>query len=171
MIEQEKNNDTPGWLQALLYLGGAILLGYLLAKLFEYLFPEKEKGIIPRVFISHSWDYDNDYRTLIKRFDYYGFKYYNHSIPEEKAVDEETTRKIENGIRNKIKGCSKVLVLAGSYANNYWIKKEVKIANEMGKEIIAIRPWGELSIPSYLKKDADRIIGFNSKSIIENIKN
>ncbi|OFY92199.1 MAG: hypothetical protein A3K10_03060 [Bacteroidetes bacterium RIFCSPLOWO2_12_FULL_31_6] len=126
---------------------------------------------MPRVFISHSWDYDNDYRTLIKRFDHYGFEYYNHSIPEEKALDEETTRKIENGIRNKMKGCSKVLVLAGDYANNYWIKKEVKIAKEMAKEIIAIRPWGEHTIPSYLKNDADRIIGFNSKSIIEHIKN
>lgn len=171
MIEQKKNNDTPEWLQALLYIGGAILIGYLLAKLFEYLFSSKEKGTMPRVFISHSWDYDNDYRTLIKRFDYYGFEYYNHSIPEEKALDEETSRKIENGIRNKIRGCSKVLVLAGDYANQYWIKKEVRIANEMGKEVIAIRPWGASSIPSYLKKDADRIIGFNAKSIIENIKN
>jgi hypothetical protein len=70
-----------------------------------------------------------------------------------------------------MRGCSKVLVLAGKYANNFWIKKEVQIANEMGKEIIAIRPWGATSIPSYLKNDADKIIGFNAKSIIEKIKN
>lgn len=171
MIPEQKNNtETPQWLQALIYIGGAILIGYLLAKLFEYLFGT-EKETTPRVFISHSWDYDDDYRTLVKRFDYYGFEFYNHSIPEEKALDEETSRKIENGIRNKMRGCSKILVLAGEYANNYWIKKEVQIANEMGKEIIAIRPWGTTSVPSYLKTDADKIIGFNTKSIIETIKN
>ena len=173
---EEKNNitneETPGWLQALLYIGGAILIGYLLAKLFDYLFGSgKSKGVTPRVFISHSWDYDNDYKTLVKRFDYYGFEYYNHSIPEEKALDEISSRKIENGIRNKMRGCSKVLVLAGNYANKYWIKKEVQIANELGKEIIAIRPWGNSVVPDYLKKDADVILGFNAKSIIETIKN
>lgn len=170
IIEQKNNVETPKWIEVLLYIGGAILIGYLLSKLFEHLF-ETEKETIPRVFISHSWDYDDDYRTLVKRFDYYGFDYYNHSIPEEKALDEETSRKIEMGIRNKMKGCSKVLVLAGEYANNYWIKKEVQIANEMGKEIIAIRPWGSFSVPEYLKNEADKIVGFNTKSIIETIKN
>jgi hypothetical protein len=175
MSEQNNTNETPEWLQALLLIGGVILIGYLLSKLFDFLFGTEEevkrKGSVPRVFISHSWNADKDYRTLIKRFKHYGFEYYNHSIPEEKALDEETSRKIEAGIRNKMKGCSKILVLAGDYANNYWIRKEIKIANEMGKEVIAIRPWGERSIPAYLKNDADRIIGFNTKSIIENIKN
>jgi beta-lactamase class D len=159
------------------------LIGYLLGKLFEFLFgsddddDEKErpsrKRRMRRVFISHSWDQDKDYRTLIRNFNNYGFEYYNHSIPEEKALDldEETTRNIENGIRNKIKGCSKVLVLAGNYANNFWIKKEVKIAAELGKEIIAIKPWNATSIPPYLKNQAHKIVGFNAKTIIEIIKN
>jgi hypothetical protein len=131
---------------------------------------DNEKEPTRRIFISHSWDYDKDYKTLIRNFNNYGFEYYNHSIPEEKALDEQTTRKIENGIRNKIRGCSKVLVLAGDYANNFWIKKEVKIASEMGKEIIAIRPWNTTSIPSYIKNEADIIVGFNTKTIIETIK-
>ena len=176
MVEQKNNNNPPEWLKSLIYIGGAILIGYLLAKLFEYLFSStinetsSRKQTMPRVFISHSWDFDDDYRTLIKRFNHYGFEYYNHSIPVEKALDEETCCKIEIGIRNKMRGCSKVIVLAGGYANNFWIKKEVQIANEMCKEIIAIRPWGATTIPSYLKNDADKIIGFNTKCIIESIK-
>jgi hypothetical protein len=165
----EENKKTPQWLQALFYIGGIVLAGYLLARLFEYLFP-LGKGPKPRIFISHSWDYDKEYKTLVKRFDYHGFEFYNHSIPEEKALDENTNRKIEHGIRNKIRGCSKVLVLAGPYANKYWIKREVAIANELGKEIIAIRPWKSAAVPEYLKTKADRIIGFNAKSIIEIIK-
>ncbi|MCC6448439.1 MAG: TIR domain-containing protein [Chitinophagaceae bacterium] len=173
MIEQNNktNKEFPVWLQLLLVVGGSVLIAYLLTKLFEFLFgSDNEKEPTRRIFISHSWDYDKDYKTLIRNFNNYGFEYYNHSIPEEKALDEQTTRKIENGIRNKIRGCSKVLVLAGDYANNFWIKKEVKIASEMGKEIIAIRPWNTTSIPSYIKNEADIIVGFNTKTIIETIK-
>lgn len=173
MIEQDNktNKEFPVWLQLLLVVGGSVLIAYLLTKLFEFLFgSDNEKEPTRRIFISHSWDYDKDYKTLIRNFNNYGFEYYNHSIPEGKALDEHTTRKIENGIRNKIRGCSKVLVLAGDYANNFWIKKEVKIAAEMGKEIIAIRPWNTTSIPSYIKNEADIIVGFNTKTIIETIK-
>jgi hypothetical protein len=179
MIEEKKQeNEMPVWLQLAFVVGGAILIGYLLQKLFEFLFgPDKptKSGkfgkVMPRVFISHSWDKAQHYNTLIKRFDYYNFEFYNHSIPEDRALDVATSLKIENGIRNKMRGCSKVLILAGDYANNYWIKKEVQIAKEMGKEVIAIKPYGADSIPTYLKNDADRIVGFNAKSIIENIKN
>lgn len=176
MHNQSKQDKTSSWLEALFIIGGVLLIGYLLGELFKYLFgsdgkeASAKKGTMPRVFISHSWDYDKDYRTLIRNFDNYGFEYYNHSIPEEKALDEETTRAIEDGIRNKMRGCSKILVLAGEYANNFWIKREVKIASEMGKEIIAIRPWNSSSIPSYLKVEADTIVGFNAKTIIEKIK-
>jgi uncharacterized membrane-anchored protein YjiN (DUF445 family) len=107
---------------------------------------------------------------LIKRFKYHGFKYYNHSIPVEKALDENTARSIENGIRNKIWGCSKVLVLAGSYADNYWIKKEVEIAKRLGKEVIAIKPSKSTNVPYYLRNAADRIIDFNAKHIIDLIE-
>jgi hypothetical protein len=168
---QNTNKELPVWLQILLVVGGTVLIAYLLTKLFEFLFgTDNEKEPTRRIFISHSWDYDKDYRTLIRNFNNYGFEYYNHSIPEEKALDESKTRNIENGIRDKIRGCSKVLVLAGDYANNFWIKKEVKIATEMGKEIIAIRPWNANSIPAYLRAEADTIVGFNAKTIIEKIK-
>lgn len=168
---EQKENEIPEWLKILITIGGIILIGYLLAKLFEYLFADdRAKGKMPRVFISHSWQYDDDYRNLVNKFGYYGFEFYNHSIPEEKSISDLNRKNIENDIRNKIKGCTKVLVLAGSYANNYWIRKEIMIATELGKEVIAIRPWGKKSIPTYLKKDASKIVGFNSKSIIEKIK-
>lgn len=177
-IENKPENQMPGWLQALLLIGGTMLLAYLLAKLFESLFGEDDDdrserygASMPRVFISHSWDYDDDYRSLIKRFDSYNFDFYNHSIPEEKALDENATKDITEGIKSKMRGCSKVLVLAGDYANNYWIKREVEIAKELGKEVIAIRPWGANTIPPYLRSNADRILGFNTKNIIEKIKN
>jgi len=159
--------EIPGWVTLLFALGGIVLLGFLLSQLLDYLFPQGKR---PRIFISHSWKEDRDYRILIEKFKLSEFKFYDHSIPSDHPLDENNTFKIEKGIRRKMKWCSKVLVLAGGYADNYWIKKEVQIAKQLGKEVIAVRPWGEQNIPTYLKQDANKIIGFNSKSIIEKIK-
>lgn len=172
MNHEEKQEDIPEWLRILLILGGTILLGYLVARVFQYLFNSntKDDETAPRIFISHSWSYDEDYSNLVNKFSDNEFKYYNHSIPSDRPLNTTIEKEIDDGIRKKMSGCSKVVVLAGEYANRKWIKREVEIAKELGKVVVAIRPWGQKTIPSYLKKKADTIIGFNSKAIIENIK-
>lgn len=170
MYKMQQQDEMPEWLRILFVIGGIILLYHLLSALFDYLFPSKTTDVRPRIFISHSWKNDADYWSLIKKFKIYEFEFYNHSIEEDSPVDAYTARQIEKGIENKMRGCSKVLVLGGNYANRYWIKKEIEIANRMGKEIIAVRPWGKAYIPKDLYKNANRVIGFNSKTIIENLK-
>jgi len=167
--QQTPQNEMPEWLRFLFIIGGVILLYYLLLALLDYLFPHDTK-VRPRVFISHSWKKDADYWNLIKKFENYNFEFYNHSIEEDNPLDAFTAKQIEKGIENKMRGCGKVLVLGGNYANRYWIKKEIEIANRMGKEIIAIRPWGKTNIPKDLYENAHRVLGFNSKKIIENLK-
>lgn len=164
------SNALPKWVQYLIAAGVIFLITYLIIVFCKHFFGTKKKNRTPRVFISHSWRYDNDYWTLIKRFIYLGFQFYNHSVPANKPVDDATTRRIENAIRAKISGCSKVLVLGGHYANSYWIKKEVQIAQAMNKEIIAIRPRNQYSIPTYLQLNADKILPYNARNIIKHIK-
>lgn len=168
--QQPQQDEIPEWLRFLFVIGGIILLYHLLSELFDYLFSSKTTEVRPRIFISHSWKNDADYWSLIKKFKNYEFEFYNHSIEEDNRVGAYTNKQIEKGIENKMRGCSKVLVLGGNYANRYWIKKEIEIASRMGKEIIAIRPWGKSYIPKKLYKNANRVIGFNSKTIIENLK-
>lgn len=175
VLMSSNNSNTPSsalpkWIQGLLTVGSVLFLIHLMAKLIEFIFGESEKERMPRIFISHSWRYDKDYWTLIKRFDYYNFEYYNHSVPANKPVDDASTQKIEKALRAKINGCSKVLVLGGNYAKGYWIRREVQIAQELCKEVIAIRPWNQYSIPTYLKENANKILGFNAQCIIEEIK-
>lgn len=170
--QQTPHDEIPEWLRFLFIIGGLVLLYYLLSALLNYLYlSDKQIKNRPRIFISHSWKNDADYWSLIQKFKNYEFEFYNHSIEGDNPVDAYTAREIEKGIENKMRGCSKVLVLGGYYANRYWIKKEIEIANRMGKEIIAIRPWGKAYIPKDLYKNANRVIGFNSKTIIENLKN
>lgn len=145
-------------------IGGSVLLG----KIIESLEESEEKN--PRIFISHSWDFDNDYWKLIQNLGNYDFDYYNHSIDKGKALNAKTSKEIEEGVRRKIKGCSKVLILAGTYATREWIKKELEIARELNKEIIVVKPRGKNTVPNHLKYKADKIVGFNSKKVIEEIK-
>jgi len=165
----KQKSEMPLWLQLLLLIGGAVPVGYLIGSLFEFFFGE-DNGCAPRVFVSHSWKNDRDYWNLIEKFERNDFNFYNHSIDVDKPLDVNTSREIEEGIRRKMKGCSKVLVLAGSYSKRYWIKKEVEIANKLNKEVIAVRPWGQNWVPKYLESKADRVVGFNSRAIMENLK-
>jgi len=164
------NQDTqsPQWLKWLFAIGGIALAGFLLAKLISYLFPGKTKR--PRVFISHSWKHDRDYWSLLEKIEIQEFRFYNHSISFDDPLDAGTTKEIEKGIWKQMKWCSTILVLAGPHASKPWVKKEVEIAKKLGKKIIAVRPWGNHSVPQYLRQEADEIVGFNSKTIIEKIK-
>lgn len=169
-LDEQKKSEIPVWLQLLLLIGGVALTGHLLGRLLETLFGEEDSGRVPRIFISHSWKNDRDYWNLMDKFERNDFDFYNHSIDVDKPLDVTNSKKIEEGIRRKMRGCSKVLVLAGPYSQRYWIKKEVEIANQLNKEIIAVRPWGQTWVPKYLKTKADRVVGFNSRAIMENLK-
>lgn len=176
------NNETKNssWLPLIISIGGVLLFAHLISKLIDYLIDnqlnenennDKEGKLTkPRIFVSHSWKHNKDYNNLIKGFEKQGFNYYNHSISLEKAEDLKSEEEIENKIKNQLLYSRCLLVLAGSYSNNYWIKKEVEIAKSLGKKVIAVRPWNTNIVPKYLEKTADEIIGFNSKAIIEKIK-
>lgn len=61
--------------------------------------------------------------------------------------------------------------MAGKYASySNWIQKEVKIAQRLGKPIVAITPWGAQQISTFVRDNADDIVGWNAKPIVQAIK-
>ena len=101
-----------------------------------------------------------------------GVKYYNHSVPKEDPVHTDgTDKQLREAIDAKIKGCSCVIILAGVYASySKWINKEIEIAKKYGKPVIAVKYWGAERISDVVKNAADRIVGWNSKSLSDAIK-
>ena len=64
-----------------------------------------------------------------------------------------------------------VLILAGVYATySKWINIEVQLAQEMGKKIIAVQPWGAERTSSVVKDAATTIVGWNAKSVADAVK-
>ena len=78
---------------------------------------------------------------------------------------------LRNKIRNQMRTCHVVLILAGVYASySDSINMEIEIANELGKPIIAIQPWGAEKTSQIVKNNSKVIVGWNSSSIIDAIK-
>ncbi len=129
------------------------------------------------IFISHSWTYSNIYYKLIEFLDNAKyFSYNNHSIPIHDPIHTNgTDKQLYEAIYNRILGCHIVLIPTGVYStHSKWINKEIKIAkkgyNIGPKPIIGVNPWGQRNISSIVENNADIIVGWNSNSIVDAIR-
>lgn len=128
------------------------------------------------LFISHSWAYSDAYEklvTMLKEASYFNFN--NYSVPMDKPLviynKAYYEAELRNKIKNKMKHCNVVLILAGVYASySESINMEISIANELGKPIIAIDPWGSEKTSQVVKMNAKSIVKWNSSSIVNAVK-
>ena len=98
---------------------------------------------------------------------------YRLSIPNHAAKETKNDSELELMIRNNIKNSSIFLVIGGMYvaqSNRKWISKEIEIAKNYGKYMIVIKPRGNQNMPKILQENANEIVGWSSKSIINAIK-
>ena len=125
-----------------------------------------------RLFISHSWAYGDAYDKVIKMINSQSLEYYDHSVPRNDPIHTNGTDvDLYNAIETKIKGTSCLLILAGVYSSySKWIQIEIKIAKEYNKPIIAIEPWASEKTSSIVKDNANKIVKWQSSSIVEAIK-
>ena len=128
------------------------------------------------IFISHSWKYSDAYDKLIQLLDKAeDFTYCDYSVPEDDPIeDAKTDKQLEAAIKEQMAHSSVVLVLAGVYSTySKWINKEVKIAQtgfNSPKPIVAVQPWAAEKTSSVVKRAADKVVGWNTKSIVSAIK-
>lgn len=125
------------------------------------------------LFISHSWDYNSEYYSLVEKLENYpNFKFRNYSVPEHDALNTKTDTQLREALHRQIKPVNVVIVLAGMYVNyRKWIQEEIEIAQYYNKPIIAIRPRGAERMPQELINVADTTVSWNTDSIVEAIRN
>lgn len=128
------------------------------------------------LFISHSWRYEKYYDGLIDLLkDAPYFEYKDYSVPSSDPLTIRNSRyyksELENKIENQMRSCSVVLVLAGVFSTySDSILMEVRIAKKLGKPIVAVEPFGAERTSAYVKQEADRIVKWNTSSIVGAIK-
>jgi len=128
------------------------------------------------LFISHSWSYSDQYDGLVrllKARTYFRFK--DYSVPRNDPIHNAgTDARLREAIRNKMAPCGVVLILAGVYASySKWIDKEITLAESgfgQRKPIIAIEPWGSERTSARVKEAADRIVKWNTESVVGAIR-
>ena len=128
------------------------------------------------LFISHSWSYSDTYEglvALLRKRPYFRFK--NYSVPRNDPVhDADSDYALRQAIRNKMLPCGVVLVLAGVYATySKWIDIEIDLAQsgfQNPKPIIAVEPWGSQRTSRPVKDAADRVVKWNTESIVAAIR-
>ncbi|EGT4826343.1 nuclease [Clostridioides difficile] len=129
-----------------------------------------------RVFISHAWKYGNDYDRLINLLNNANnFSYYNYSAPKEKPLFPDGTpfnnSDIAKKITDKISPSQITIVISGMYVQyKDWIKYEIDESIRMKKPILGIKPYGNSNIPTYVFDNANKIVNWNTDSIVSAIR-
>lgn len=128
------------------------------------------------LFISHSWSYSDSYDKLISLLNNrIYFRFSDYSVPRDDPIhNARTDAKLRQAIRNQMAHGSVVLILAGVYATySKWINIEIDLAKdgfERSKPIVAIEPWGSERTSARVKQAADRIVKWNTESIVSAIR-
>ncbi len=129
--------------------------------------PKKPRRKIVRLFISHSWDYSEDYVNLVnflRRIE--DFDFYNYSVPKHNPLSADTDKKLLDELCDQLRGCHILIVLATMRPTySEWIQKEILIANVYDKAVLAILPRGQKRVASIISTYSDEIVKWNTKSI------
>lgn len=129
--------------------------------------------MVYNLFISHSWTYSDAYERLVELLDSASnFSYRNYSVPKDDPIhNARYDYQLRAAIRNQMQHASCVLVLAGVYSTySKWINIELALAEELGKRIVAIEPWGSEKTSRVVKENADVIVKWQTTSIVNAIR-
>jgi hypothetical protein len=124
------------------------------------------------VFISHSWDHDDQYDRLKDMLDERGhFKYSDYSVPEDDSLDPDNPQELWQDMKKRIKNSSAVVVTAGMYvSHSNWIRAEMNMANSTDTPIVAVKPRGNERLPKKVREEADKVVGWNKDSVVEAVQ-
>ena len=128
------------------------------------------------LFVSHSWRYSDSYVkfiSLLNQRPYFTFK--NYSVPPDDPIHRASNQnELREAIRRQMAPCHVVIVLAGVYATySKWINIELDLSKngfQLKKPVLAVRPWGSVRISDTVKQKADKVVAWNTESIVEAIR-
>ena len=146
-----------------------LFIGGIATKLVFDNYKKQNKTPQRRIFISHSWKKgSDDYNSLINKLSDSNISFYNHSIPLDRAFDENNKKELEKIFRKQMVYCSKIFVLATrGIKKNTFVMTEIKIAKSLKKEIIAVKPHSQKGIPDFIRRNSNKVINNNINSIRE----
>lgn len=126
-----------------------------------------------RLFISHSWAYSDAYEKLVQFFNEHpNFKWTDYSVPKSDPIhNAPSSQALYEAIKRQVSSVNCVIILAGVYSTySTWINKEIEIAKNYNKPIIAVEPWASERTSQIVKSNANAIVKWQSGSIVSAIR-
>lgn len=126
-----------------------------------------------RVFISHAWDYGEEYQRIVNLLDAAPrFWWENYSVPEDSPIHNARSRRaIRDGLSRHIRPTHIIIILAGMYAAySDWMQTEIDLAHGMNKPVLGVVPWGGQKTPRAVQEASDEIVGWSTSSIVSAIR-
>lgn len=128
------------------------------------------------LFISHSWKYPDEYERFIDLLEgapYFSFK--DYSVPQDDPLSIYNKKyyesELRSKVRNQMRACSVIIILGGVYASySDAIDMEIELAQELGKPILGVEPYGSERISTAVREAADKLVGWNTDSIVRAIR-
>lgn len=128
------------------------------------------------IFISHSWKYSGDYERIKQFLTDNKVDFRDYSVPYDDPIQTYGTQTQKNQqlwdqLETKIKLCSCVIIPAGKYASySNSIQKEIDIACNYQKPIIAVRKFGASQESATAVAAATICVNWSGKSIADAVK-
>lgn len=115
-----------------------------------------------KILISCIGEKEEEYSEFTTRLkNYHDFEWENLSKPNLNLED----------LKRLTEEADAVIILSGLYSKDPdLVKWYIKAAEELGKPIIAIRPWGMENVPSYVENSASDVVGWNAPCIIDALR-
>lgn len=124
-----------------------------------------------RLFISHAWEYSDDYERIVKMLNNAPlFIYSNYSVPKQDPLHCKPSE-LKEQLREQIRPIEVTIILAGMYAaHSDWIQFEIDYADTLGKPILGVKPWGSERVPTAISSVAKEVVGWDTDSIVSAIR-
>jgi hypothetical protein len=124
-----------------------------------------------RMFVTHSWEENDDYTRIFEYLEAPGtFYYVNTSQPQAKRpIDKESQRE---DLRRQIAPCEVVIVLPAAFrAAPDLVLFQMTFAKAADRPIIAMENFGSTDpLPKAIKDVADEVCAWNERSLIDALR-
>ena len=125
-----------------------------------------------KLFISHSWEYDNllqNLKDLLNERGYFSAEYYQ--FEKNCPCNSEKASVIKANITKRLKETDVVLAIAGVSASySEWMQWEMDKALELGLNIVGVIPRGNERISQEVYKRSVKDVRWNTESVVNAIK-
>lgn len=128
------------------------------------------------IFISHAWAYDERYEGIVRLLNSVaGFSWRDYSVPRSAPIVDRNSlmgvNLLKARLREQIRQASCFILIAGMFVHHReWVQREITIAQNYGKPIIAVRRRGQLRTPAEVEHYADQTVNWNSISLVTAIR-